>query len=126
MLVPLLIEPDPEDVDCATLCVDGHVDGRAARFVLDTGAARSQIVANNGVPIPLSSAGGTSTGVFGASSFGTTVVSELRVGSTKASNLTVDVVGAVGPRPRHLLGLDFLGSHSLTVNFDEGLSTQLP
>ncbi len=37
----LIIEPDPEDVEAAQVFVDGTIDGRPYRFLLDTGAART-------------------------------------------------------------------------------------
>jgi hypothetical protein len=39
--MPLIIEPDLDDPDCAEVLVDGTVAGRPYRFLLDTGAART-------------------------------------------------------------------------------------
>jgi hypothetical protein len=44
--LPLIIEADPEDPDCASVLVDGTIAGRPYRFVLDTGTARTKIVAD--------------------------------------------------------------------------------
>ncbi len=45
-LIPLTIEPDRDDPDCAETLVDGTIGGRPSRFILDTGAALTQIVAD--------------------------------------------------------------------------------
>ena len=45
--MPLIIEPDPDDPGCATVMVEVTVAGRPYRLVLDTGAARSQLEADD-------------------------------------------------------------------------------
>jgi hypothetical protein len=50
--VPLIIEPDPDDPGCALSLLDGTVLGGPLRFVLDTGAVRTQIVADPGATRP--------------------------------------------------------------------------
>ena len=44
--VPLIIEPDPDDPDFASVLVEATVAGRPYRMLLDTGAARSQLDAD--------------------------------------------------------------------------------
>jgi hypothetical protein len=44
--VPLIIEPDPDDTDFASVMVDATIAGRPYRLVLDTGAARTQLDAD--------------------------------------------------------------------------------
>jgi hypothetical protein len=44
--VPLIIEPDPDDADFATVSVDAVLAGRPYRLLLDTGAARTQLNAD--------------------------------------------------------------------------------
>jgi len=62
----MIIEPDPDDLDCAEVMVDGAIEGRPYRFMLDTGAARTQIVADE-VTAALPSRGQhSSSGVFAA------------------------------------------------------------
>jgi hypothetical protein len=45
--VPLIIGPDPETAGCAVVWVEGAAAGRRRRFILDTGAARTQLVADD-------------------------------------------------------------------------------
>ncbi len=44
--MPLVIEPDPDDPDFATVMVDATIAGRPYRLVLDTGAAHTQLDAD--------------------------------------------------------------------------------
>ena len=44
--VPLIIEPDPDDPDFASVLVQATVAGRPYPMLLNTGAARSQLVAD--------------------------------------------------------------------------------
>jgi len=114
MLVPLIVEPDPDDPDCATLCVDGQAAGRPTRFVLDTGATRTQLTPAE--PPAGAARSGVTNGVFEQSDTARAVIPELRVGDVTVSNLDVDVV--TGPQSRSLLGLDFLAGRSLLLDVD--------
>lgn len=123
MLAPLIIEPDPDDRDCAVMKIDGQVEGRPVRFILDSGASRSRIV--TGVDASSTLRHGTSTGLFGRADTRRGIASEIRVGTVTATGLEVDVVGQRESQPS-LLGVDVLGSYSLlldldrsTVGFDE-------
>lgn len=62
--LPLIIETDPDDPDCADVLVDGTVAGRPYRFVLDTGAARTKIVADDFISTLSPLAQHSSAGVF--------------------------------------------------------------
>src|SRR5260370_35797299 len=41
--VPLIIQPDAEELEAAEVLVEGSVGGRPYRFLLDTGAANTRI-----------------------------------------------------------------------------------
>lgn len=45
--IPLIIAPDPDEPEAAEVLIDGTVDGRPRRFLLDTGAARSQFLTDH-------------------------------------------------------------------------------
>lgn len=121
--IPLIIEPDPDDSDSVILCVDGEFLGRSSRFILDTGAARSQVVVDEHASALMQRQSGTSTGVFGSVQSSVLVLPELRVGAAIASDLEVDVVSPTHPCPRNLLGMDVLKFHSLELDLDQGLIT---
>ncbi len=108
-VLPLIIEPDPDEPGCALVLVDGAVNGRPCRFVLDTGAARSQLVDDGSVRGLAAHATGTSTGALGSGTAHLARVDELRLGPLRASGLDVWLVpGLEGAGGRHLLSMDFM------------------
>jgi len=78
--VPLVIEPDRDDPDCAEVMVDGTIAGRPYRFRLDTGAARTCIVADDFTAALSSNTQHHSSGVFAASSNALVSVPDLAIG----------------------------------------------
>lgn len=126
MLIPLIIEPDPYDADCAVLWIDGQVGGQPARFILDSGATRSRVTISGEDRSPLQM--GTASAVFGPEQSGRAVVREIRLGAVTAKHLEVDVISPPHSQPG-LLGVDFLSSHSLLLDLDRsalGIDEQPP
>jgi predicted aspartyl protease len=108
--VPLIIEPDPDDPGCAAVLVDGTVAGRSYRFVLDTGAARTQLEADEYTTALTAAGEDTSFGAFGGSAADPVVtVTDLAIGPLRAAALEVARAPAGGPAPRNVLGMDVLG-----------------
>ena len=108
-VLPLVIEPDPDEPGCALVLVDGAVNGRPCRFVLDTGAARSQFVDDGSVPGLTPHSTGTSTGALGTHTATLATVGELSLGPVRACDLEVWwQPDPEAPRARHLLGMDLL------------------
>ena len=105
--LPLIIQPDPDDPDCANIMVDGTVAGRPYRFILDTGAARTQLEADEYTRTLPAVPGETSSGVFAARSDPVVTVTDVAVGPLRAATLDVARVSP-GPQPRNLLGMDVL------------------
>lgn len=110
----LIIEPDPDEPGCAAVRIDGTIAGCRHRFMLDTGAARTQVI---GVFEGARPAQETSSGVF-AAEFRPQLaeVHELRVGPIEIPRLEVACVApsesAVG-----LLGMDVLGRYCCEFSF---------
>jgi hypothetical protein len=63
--VPLIIEPDEDDPDAATVLVDATIAGRPYRLILDTGAARTQLYADEYTSALPAVGEDTSAGGFG-------------------------------------------------------------
>lgn len=108
--IPLVIVPDPDEPAAAEVLVDGTLDGRPRRFLLDTGAARSQILAD---PYTADMATVSHEASFGAVAETTNElirISELSVGPLLARDLDVVRVAADQPGARDLLGMDVLAS----------------
>jgi hypothetical protein len=102
--MPLIIEPDLDDPDCAETLVDGTVAGRAYRFLLATGAARTQLVADEFTAGLISRAQHRSSGVFAASTNPLVMAPDLAVGPLAATTLAVERVDAAQPGAQNLLG----------------------
>jgi hypothetical protein len=116
-LIPLIIEPDRDDPDCASVLVDGTIAGRPYRFVLDTGTARTKIVADEFTADLPSRAGHSSTGVFAASANPLVTVNDLVVGPLAVPALEVERVEGTRPGARNLLGMDVLRGHCCHFRF---------
>jgi predicted aspartyl protease len=117
--VPLVIEPDPDDRDGATVLVDGTVAGRPYRFVLDTGAARTQLMADEYTGSLPAMPGDDSLGALGGRSADpVVVVTDLVVGPLRAARLAVTRTARGGPGHRNLLGMDVLRQHCCHVRLD--------
>jgi predicted aspartyl protease len=118
--IPLIIEPDLDDPDCAEVMVDGTIAGRPYRFMLDTGAARTQIVADDLTAALPSRGQHSSSGVFAASNNALVEVFDLAVGPLAVPAIEVERFGAPGPGARNLLGMDVLRHRCCHFRFDSG------
>jgi predicted aspartyl protease len=105
--VPLIVERDQSDPDCANVLVDGTVGGVRRRFILDTGAARSALVASDDLKLEPCGVETGSGGVFEAVDHQLASVRDLRVGPFSVDRLTVSL--APHGAPHNLLGMDVLG-----------------
>ena len=107
--VPLIVEPDPGDPDFASVLVEATVAGRPYRMLLDTGAARSQLAADE-YTLSLSPVHeDSSSAAFGGEVTDPVVtITDLAAGPLQVAAL--DVTRSES-RPVNLLGMDVLGRH---------------
>ncbi len=117
-IVPLVIEPDLDDPGCADVMVDGRIEGRAYRFVLDTGAGRTHVVADDFLSALAGGGTVSSSGVFAPHRNATVRVSDLVVGPVRAPDVAVALVEAAQPGARNLLGMDVLKDFNCHFRFD--------
>ena len=117
--VPLIIEPDPDDPGCATVMVDVTIAGRPYRLVLDTGAARSLLEADE-YTCGLTPAGRDSSfAVFGGRVTDPVVtITDLAAGPLRVATLDV-TLSERGVVSR--LGMDVLGKHCCHFRLDAGV-----
>jgi len=106
--IPLIIEAEPDDPDCAVVMADGTVAGRPYRFIVDTGAARTQLEADDYTRTLAAAPGETSSGVFAPRRDPVVTVTDVAVGPLRAATLDVTRVSPDPPRPGNLLGMDLL------------------
>jgi predicted aspartyl protease len=106
--IPLIIEAEPDDPGCATVMVDGTVAGRPYRFILDTGAARSQLEADEYTSTLQARPGESSWGAFASHCDPLVTVTDVVVGPLRVATLDVTRVSPVPQRPGSLLGMDVL------------------
>jgi gag-polyprotein putative aspartyl protease len=119
--VPLLIEPDPDDPGCASIYVDGTVAGRPYRFLLDTGAARTQLTTDEYTGALSQASSDSSAGAFSAPvSYPVVTITDLAVGPLRAAPLEVTRVDGNGPHVQNILGMDVLSQHCCHFRLDAG------
>ena len=114
----LIIKPDPENAEEAEVYVDGTLDGRAYRFLLDTGAARSSIIQDEYTSQFDSLGKNDSSGVFAAVSDDLITVPRIVIGPISRQNFTL-VRAAINPGVKNLIGMDLLKEFCCHFLFDE-------
>jgi len=116
--IPLIVEPDPDDPECAEVMVDGSIAGRPYRFLLDTGAARTHVVADDFTTNLAKYGKHNSSGVFAVASNPLVTLPELVVGPMAGSSVDAVLVDATQPGAQNLLGMDVLKGHRCHFLFD--------
>jgi hypothetical protein len=120
--LPLIIEPDPDDPGCADVYVDGTVAGRPYRFVLDTGASRTQLGTDEYTATLRQTSNESSGGAFSDRiSYPVVTVTDLVVGPLHAATLEVTRAEGDGPYPRNVLGMDVLRHYRCHFRLDSGV-----
>jgi predicted aspartyl protease len=115
----VIIQPDVEDADAAEVFVDGAIDGRAYRFLLDTGAARSCVRYDEYTTTYASVGSDASSGVFAGGSQDLITVAHLALGPIARTQFTL-VRAADGDAGRqNLIGMDLLKDLRCHFRFDE-------
>jgi predicted aspartyl protease len=95
------------------------VAGRPYRFVLDTGAARTQLEADEYTTALAAVTGDISFGAFGGSVADPVVtITDLAIGPLQAATLDVARVPGGGPQPGNLLGMDVLRQYVCHFRLD--------
>lgn len=113
----LIIEPDADEPGTASVYVDGSIDGRAYRFLLDTGAAQSSIQADDYTSMLASVGTHHSSGVFAASSSDQIVVPRIAIGPMTQENFTL--TREASSSTANLVGMDLLRAYRLHFLFDD-------
>jgi len=118
--VDLVIVADDNDPGCASVMVDGTVDGRSYRCLLDTGTGRTHIVADDFISefAPLRQI--ASSGVFAPSNDVLIQLPDVTVGALSRRPCEVVRLDVGQPGARNLLGMDLMKTHRCDFLFDDG------
>jgi hypothetical protein len=119
--IPLVIQAEPDDPDCAAVMTDGTVAGRPYRFIVDTGAARTQLEADEYTGTLEAASVETSSGALASHSDPVVTVTDVAVGPLRAATLDVTRVSPAPPRTRNLLGMDVLRGYRCRFRLQAGL-----
>ena len=114
----LIVIPDETEPGSAEVYVDGTIDGRPYRFLLDTGAARSCVIADEYTAALPSIEKHDSSGVFAASSEDVITVPSLTVGPITRQDFTLVRAPADSPGTPTLIGMDLLKDYRCHFLFD--------
>lgn len=117
--ISLIIKPDEEDLEAAEVYVDGTIGGNPYRFLLDTGAGRSSVIADAYTVTFESVDKSNSSGVFAKSSEDLITVPNIQVGPVSVENLTIVRAPKEVPQIRNLIGMDILKEFSCHFLFDQ-------
>ncbi len=117
----MLVQADPDDPDCADVMVAATLAGHQRWFRLDTGAARTQVLADDELAELAPVRAESSAGAFGqAASFEIVTVRDLIIGDLVVPELDVSRV-APDSGQQYLLGMDVLGRYCCRFRFGAGL-----
>jgi hypothetical protein len=117
--VPLIIEPDEDEPDFASVRVDATIAGRPYRMMLDTGAGQTDLEADEYTRGLTPVGEDRSAGVFGvAVVYPVVTITDLAVGSLRLATLDVRRSERVAGG---LLGMDVLGRHRCHFRLDAAI-----
>jgi predicted aspartyl protease len=119
--LPLIVIPDPDEPEAAEIYVDGAINERPYRFLLDTGAAATSVAADEYLADLETVGQQRSSGVFSAISNDLIQVSTLAIGSITRQNLIIGRLNAMDRGRGTLLGMDVLRHHRLHFRFNEAI-----
>lgn len=88
--IPLVIIPEADDPGCARVMVDGSVNGHPYRFLLDTAAARTQLVRDRFTQSLEAKRAVETGGVFASTKRELVTVKNLHVGFVKEATTEVE------------------------------------
>lgn len=119
--IPMLVQVDPDDPDSLDIMVPGVIAGARRWFRLDTGAAVTDLVADEHLAALRPVRSHSSAGAFGqAATSDVVVVRDLVIGDLAIGELEVSRAPA-GAGRQNLLGMDVLGRYCCRFRFDAGL-----
>ena len=119
--VPLIIEPDADEPDFASVMVDATIAGRPYRLTLDTGSPQTDLPADDYTGGLVTVGEDSSAGVFGVQVvYPVVTITDLAVGSLRLPALDVRLGKCA------VLGMDVLGRYRCHFRLDARMLTLDP
>lgn len=115
----LIIKPDEEDTKAAEVLVDGTIEGKKYRFLLDTGAARTSVKFDDYTSTFECIQKNNSSGVFAKGSYDLITVPYIELGPILKRNFTLARKSENSSDIRNLIGMDLLKDFCFRFFFDE-------
>jgi hypothetical protein len=115
--IELIIQPDEDEPEAASVFVDGSLNGKPYRFLLDTGAARSTVLINEDTAALQTVGSHHSSGVFHPLNDDLVSIERLEIGAIVKHNFTV-ARSPSAPGTRNLIGMDLLSEFCCHFQFD--------
>jgi hypothetical protein len=115
----LIIQPDAEDDEAAEILVDGTIEGRGYRFLLDTGAARTSVQDDEYTSTFDTVEQNESAGVFEKSRSDVITVPSIALGPISKTSFTLVRMAQSRSGVRNLIGMDLLKDYCCHFLFDE-------
>ena len=115
----LIIVPDPDEPDAAEVFVEGIIDGKPYRFLLDTGAGRTSVGADDYTSTLPSTEQHSSSGVFAPHNNDLITLPHIEVGPITRQDFTVVRTTQKQAHVSNLIGMDLLKDYCLHFLFDE-------
>ncbi|MFI5284341.1 MAG: retropepsin-like aspartic protease [Candidatus Dormibacterales bacterium] len=115
--LPLEIDTDPMEPEAGEVFVQGSVGDRGYRFLLDTGAAITRLVADDYISSFASVDYARSSGVFAASTDELITVPSIKLGPLSRTCVTVARAPGGGRVTTNLVGMDILKDVRLHFDF---------
>jgi hypothetical protein len=115
----LIIQLDADEPEAAEVYVDGTLDERPHRFLLDTGAAKSNLAFDSYTATLPVEGKHQSSGVFAPSADDLVTVRQIIIGPIERQAFTLTRLSPTSPRQVSLLGMDLLKDYCCHFYFDE-------
>ncbi|NVM34968.1 MAG: clan AA aspartic protease [Candidatus Lokiarchaeota archaeon] len=115
----LIIKPDEDDIEAAEVYVDGRIEGKKYRFILDTGSARTSVQFNNYTSKFECIQKNNSSGVFAKITDNLIRVPYIKLGPILKKNFTLVRLPENSINIRNLIGMDILKDFCCHFYFDE-------
>jgi len=116
--IPLIIIPDNENPDEAGVFVDGLIKNIPYRFLLDTGAASSELCSDSYTSSFTKIGEKVSSGVFAPSNLDIIQIPFLKIGPITKKDFLIRRQSYHDSHIQNLLGMDFLKDHYCHFQFD--------